>query len=381
MLRTASLPLSNQEGVARQSRQPTESSASMIELRSDTFTLPTPEMLTAISTASFGNDGYGEDNTVIALERLAAETLGKEAACLMPSGTMANLASLLAHRRSDENVVLVGDRSDIYVYEGKGALLCRGLVYEPVATQRDGTIRMADLQSALNRHALKSDSSVAAVCLENPHNLNGGVVLPQNYVKEIAEFVHARGVPLHLDGARIFNAAVASGAEPAQLARHADSVQFCLSKGLAAPVGSLALGSAEFIERVRDIRGVLGGTMRQAGVIAAAGIVALEQMVDRLADDHACARRLAEGLARMSGIEIDLNTVQTNNVVFRVVDDRFTCESFIASARERGINLCEFKFGRLRAVVHHGVTPGQIEEALTILSEMLSEGPLLGALD
>jgi threonine aldolase len=152
-------------------------------------------------------------------------------------------------------------------------------------------------------------------------------------------------------------------------------MQFCLSKGLGAPIGSLALGRADFIERVRSVRTVLGGTMRQAGIIAAAGIVALERMIHRLAEDHTNARRLAEGLARMPGIEIDLSTVQTNNVVFRVLDERFTCEGFIASARQRGINLCEFRFDRVRAVVHHCVTSEQIDEALTILSEMLAEGP------
>jgi threonine aldolase len=353
----------------------------MIELRSDTFTLPTSDMLMAMTTAPLGNDGYGEDPTVIELERLAAACLGKEAACLMPSGTMANLASLLAHCRSGENVVLVGDRSDIYVYEGEGAVLCRGLVYEPMPTQPDGTIRITDLRSALQKHASKSGSCVAAVCLENPHNLNGGVVLPQRYMQEVAELARANDVSLHLDGARVFNAAVALGVSPAEVTRPADSVQFCLSKGLAAPIGSLALGRADFIEKVRDIRRVMGGTMRQAGLIAAAGIIALERMVDRLANDHANARCLAEGLAKLSGIEIDLNTVQTNNVVFRVSDERFTCESFIASAHERGLNLSEFKFGRVRAVVHHGVTAGRIDEALTILGELLVEGPTLGALN
>jgi threonine aldolase len=348
----------------------------MIELRSDTFTLPTPQMLEAIMTARLGNDGYREDPTVLELERLAAGKLGKEAACLLPSGTMANLCSLLAHGTDGDNVILVGDRSDIYVYEREGSLVCKGLTYEPLPTERNGTLRTSDLRAAFARFRSKGGARVAAVCLENPHNLNGGVVLPDSYVEEVAELVHAHGAHLHLDGARIFNAAVASKTTAAELARHADSVQFCLSKGLSAPVGSLALGRAEFVDKVRGIRKVLGGTMRQAGIIAAAGIVALDQMVERLADDHHNARRLAEGLARMTGLEIDLTTVQTNNVVFRVIDERFTCESFIATAQEHGLQLCEFKFGRVRAAVHRGVTAGEIDQALTIFAEILATGPL-----
>lgn len=351
----------------------------MIELRSDTFTLPTQEMLAAIIRAPLGNDGYGEDPTVLELERLAAARLGKEAACLMPSGTMANLASLLAHCRYRENIVLAGDRSDIYSYEQESVSWCRELACEPIPTESDGTLRIENIRAAFARCERKYGLRVAALALENPHNLNGGVILPEGYLEEVSAFAHANEVPLHLDGARIFNAAVGSGVSPARLARAADSLQFCLSKGLAAPVGSLAVGKSEFIEKVRRIRKMLGGTMRQAGIIAAAGIVALETMVDRLAQDHANARLLAEGLTTIPGIEIDLDAVQTNTVVFRVTDERFTCESFIASAWERGIHLCDFKFGRVRAVVHHGVTAAQIEEAVTVLTELVAAGPVQGA--
>jgi threonine aldolase len=348
----------------------------MIELRSDTFTLPTAEMLQAIITAPLGNDGYREDPTVNELERIAAEMLGKEAACLVPSGTMGNLASLLAHCRQRENVILVGDRSDIYVYEREGATLCRGLTYEAVPTQGDGTLGLDDLSAAFERNATDTGSKVSAVCLENPHNLNGGVLLPVTYIEEAAALVHARGASLHIDGARIFNASVASGMAPEKIVRQADSVQFCLSKSLAAPAGGLVAGRLDFIERVRSKRKVLGGAMRQAGVIAAAGIVALRQMVERLAVDHANAHRLAEGLAAIPGIRIDLKSLQTNMVVFRIADDRFTCETFIASAKERGVNLSEFKFGRVRAAVHHGIEAAQIDEALTIFRDLMAAGPL-----
>lgn len=347
----------------------------MIELRSDTFSLPTLAMRKAILAAQLGNDDYGEDPTVLELEMLTAKKLGKEAACLMPSGTMANLASILAHCRYSQNVVLVGERSDIYAYEAEGALLCRGLTYEPIPTETDGTLRISNLELAFGKVNERSDSQVSVVCLENPHNLNGGVILPCNYLKEAAAFIHSKGALLHLDGARIFNASVASGVPVAELVRYADSVQFCLSKGLAAPVGSLAVGGPDFISRVRALRKTLGGTMRQSGIIAAAGIVALNRMVERLAEDHANARRLANGLARMPGIVIDLSTVQTNSVVFQVTDRRFTRESFIAAVRERGVHLGELKFGMLRAVLHHGVTSDQIDDVLAILSATFSQEP------
>ncbi len=348
----------------------------MIELRSDTFTLPTPEMRTAIFSARVGNDGYGEDPTVNELERLAAAKLNKEAACFMPSGTMANLASLLAHCRYKQNAVLVGDRSDIFIYEHEGARLLKGIVYKPVATARDGTLSASDLASEFAESKGKRGRRIVAVCLENPHNVNGGVILPETYIEKVAEFVHAQGACLHLDGARIFNAAVACNISVANLVRHADSVQFCLSKGLAAPVGSIAAGGAEFIAKVRNIRSVLGGSMRQAGLVAAAGIVALEQMVDRLAEDHSNARRLAEGLARIPGIELDLSSVQTNNVVFRIADERFTTINFIDAARKRGVHLSDWKFGQVRAAVHHGIAVEHIDEALLALTNVMAAGPI-----
>lgn len=348
----------------------------MIELRSDTFSLPTPEMLQAITMAPLGNDGYREDPTVNELERIAARMLGKEAACMMPSGTMGNLASLLAHSRQKENVALIGDRSDIWVYEREGAALCRGLDYKAVPTAHDSTLSLDDLGAAFERNAIDRGTRVSVVCLENPHNLNGGIPLPLTYIDEVAAFVHARGAGLHVDGARIFNAAVATRIAPERILREADSVQFCLSKSLAAPAGGIVAGSSDFIERVRGKRKVLGGTMRQSGVIAAAGIVALTQMVERLAEDHASARRLAEGLANIPGIRINLGAVQTNMVVFSVADERFTCETFIASARAHGVNLSEFKFERVRAAIHHGIGRAQISEALNVFRELMEAGPL-----
>lgn len=339
-------------------------------MRSDTFTLPTREMLEAILSAPLGDDGYREDPTVARLEELAATRLGKEAACLMPSGTMANLGCMLAHCPPG-STALVGDQSDFVMYEDKGLAECAGVTIGRVATQPDGTLSLADIEEGFNR---AKPPGVAVLYLENPHSLCGGVVLPNEYIRRAARFVHGRGARLHLDGARIFNAAAQSGFTPAEIASDADSVQFCLSKGLAAPIGSVAAGGAEFIEKVRVRREMLGGNMRQAGVVAAPGIVALERMVGRLKEDHVHARRLAEGMARIPGIEVDLDTVQTNMVVFRILDPRFDCRSFIEAARRNGLNVLDFMRGRLRAVTHYGITDEDITEALRILARVLEEG-------
>lgn len=348
----------------------------MLEFRSDTFTLPSAAMMTAIASAQLGDDGYREDPTVIKLEELAASMLGKEAACLMPSGTMANLASIMAHCPVPGDIALVGDQSDIHVYEDGGLARCTGVVYCPLPTQPDGTILLSDIDREFRKSIVRS-RRISLACLENPHNLCGGTVVAVQYVKEVSDFIHRQGAQLHLDGARIFNAAVRLNLAPAYIVKDVDSLQFCLSKGLAAPVGSLAVGNAIFIEKVRNKRKMLGGNMRQAGIIAAAGIVALEQMVNRLAEDHMNARRLAEGLAKMPGIHIDLASVQTNTVMFCIVDGRFDCESFIRTAWHYGMRLGAFHRGRIRAVIHYGVNQEDIRHALEIFTRILEAGPLL----
>jgi argininosuccinate lyase len=342
-----------------------------IELRSDTFTLPSKEMMSAIASAPLGDDGYREDPTVIRLEELAAAMLGKEAACLTPSGTMANLAAILTHCKKG-NLALVGDQSDIYAYEDQGLAGDVGVTLQPVPTQPNGTLSLSSLEYEFNK-ANSSTAKIDLVCLENPHNLSGGVVLSLDYIQEVAEFARSRGARLHLDGARLFHAAVQLNLDPAKITRNADSVQFCLSKGLAAPVGSIVAGSFDFIERVRNKRQMLGGNMRQAGIIAAAGIVALEQMVTRLAEDHANARRFAEGLTRIPGIEVNLKTVQTNTVVFRVTDSRFNVPEFIEITRGFGLHISEFKHGRMRAVFHYGIETADVEEALRIIFHVMQE--------
>jgi threonine aldolase len=344
----------------------------MIELRSDTFTLPSERMLAAIGQAPLGNDGYGEDPTVNRLERLAADRLGKPAACLMPSGTMANLAALLTHARRGTKA-LVGAESDIYLYEAAGASVCGGISYEPIANQPDGTLALADLAAGFPEDPGDPQfAHVAVICLENTQNRCGGVILPQDYQAAVAEFAHARGVPVHLDGARVFNAAAGLGVPVADVAQYADSVQFCLSKGLSAPVGSILAGTGEFIASARRIRKMLGGGMRQAGVIAAAGIVALEEMPAKLADDHALARRLADGLAVIPGVEVA--PVQTNIVLFRVTREGFSAESFVAAARRAGLAVDGFGHSRIRAVTHSGITKEQIDQAVDIAGRLLA-GP------
>ncbi|GIV95391.1 MAG: threonine aldolase [Herpetosiphonaceae bacterium] len=343
----------------------------MIELRSDTFTLPTPAMREAAFYAQVGDDVYGEDPTVNRLERLAADMLGKEAACFMPSGTMANLTSILVHcPRGTE--VLVGDESDIYHYEAGGASVVGGIIYHAVPTRPDGTLPIPALAQAIRDASDSQFAEAALICLENTHNRCGGVVLPLAYLAEVQRFARERGLPVHIDGARIFNAAVALGVRPAEIAQYADSVQFCLSKGLAAPVGSLVVGDRRFVERARRLRKMLGGGMRQVGMMAAAGIVALETMVGRLVEDHANARRLAEGLAQIPGLRINLETVQTNIVIFEVLDDRYTWQSFLEALSRHGVRMGELGYGRIRAVTHYGISADDVDLAIEAVRRILA---------
>lgn len=343
----------------------------VIELRSDTFTLPTPEMLRAMGEAPLGDDVYGEDPTTNRLEQLAAATLGKEAGCFMPSGTMANLASLMAHAPRGAKV-LVGDESDIYIYEAGGASVCGGIVYEPVPTQPDGRLLLADLAKGFPDDPDDPQFALPAlICLENTHNRSGGTALPMEYLREVRRFADERGVPIHLDGARVFNAAVGTGVTVADITQYADSVQFCLSKGLSAPIGSMVVGTEAFITRVRRIRKMLGGGMRQTGVVAAAGVLAIEN-ADRLAEDHHNAERLALGLEKIPGIDVLPVETRTNIVMFRVTDDRFTWQTFAESAARHGLAVAELGHGRLRAVTHRGVSAQDVDEAIAVVERVLA---------
>ncbi len=286
-----------------------------VDLRSDTLTLPTPEMREAMARAEVGDDVWGEDPTVQRLEATAAARLGKEAGLFVASGTMGNLVSVVAHTQAGQEVVLDLD-SHIYNYEVAGGTIVGNVQMRPVKTER-GFLTPDQVQDAL-RPANIHIPTTGLVCLENTHNRHGGTCCTPEEVAAVAQVAHDAGVPVHIDGARLFNAAVALKRDLREFARPVDSVTFCLSKGLAAPVGSLVCGSAVFIERARRVRKMVGGGMRQVGVLAAAGLISLERMVDRLAEDHVNARTLAEAVAVMPGLAVDLDSVQTNIVIIRV---------------------------------------------------------------
>lgn len=342
-----------------------------IDLRSDTVTLPTQTMRDAIYNAELGDDVFGEDPTTNRLEKTAAERMGKEAAMLVASGTMGNLVCLLTHCKRGEEVIL-GDQSHTFVYEAGGMSALGGLHPHIVTNQPDGTMLLEDIKAAIRGNNVHFPRS-RLICLENTHNRCNGAALTPRYTESVAKLAGEHGLSVHLDGARIFNAAIALGVDVTELTRHADSVSFCLSKGLSCPVGSLVCGSSQFIAEARRNRKVLGGGMRQSGIIAAAGITALEQMVDRLAQDHENARRLAEGIARTPGLSIELNKVQTNIVYFNLADNRLTAETLVRQLADRGIKILKVGPERLRAVTHYGINAEDISLALAALNEVMTE--------
>lgn len=340
----------------------------IIDLRSDTVTEPTPAMREAMYRAEVGDDVYREDPTVNKLERMAAERVGKEAGLFVASGTMGNLVAILVHcQRGDE--VIVGDQSHTFLFEQGGMAALGGISPYPIANQHDGTLEFEDIEGAIrpdNEHF----PITRLLCVENTHNMCNGTALPVSYMAEVAELAQARGLRVHLDGARVFNAAVALNVNANEIVQHADSVMFCLSKGLCAPVGSVVCGSSEFIGKARRARKVLGGGMRQAGVIAAAGIVAMEQMTDRLAEDHVRARRLAEGIGEIPGIEA--SPVITNIVYFEVTDTVAKSSEEIASELDsHGVRVNSRGGGRFRAVTHYWISDGDIEDAIQVIREVV----------
>lgn len=341
-----------------------------IDLRSDTVTQPTPAMREAMARAEVGDDVFGDDPTVRRLEEMAAERMGQEAGLFVASGTMGNLAAFLTHCRRGEEVI-AGDRSHTINSEQGGMAALGGIVPRPLPNQPDGTLRLEDIEGAIrseNPHYART----RVVALENTHNFVGGVPLGVAYTRAVADLTKRRGLKLHIDGARIFNAAVALGVSAADLAGCADSVTFCLSKGLSAPVGSVLCGSREFVHEARRARKVLGGAMRQVGVLAAAGIVALQTMVDRLAEDHANAQRLAEGLAEIPAFVVEPVPVRTNMVFFslspRVAMDAPEVQKRLA---QEGVLLLALGRRRFRAVTHAWVSSEEIERALLALRHVV----------
>jgi threonine aldolase len=348
------------------------SGAKIIDLRSDTVTLPTDEMRDAIGRAALGDDVYGEDPTVNRLEALAASMMGKQAAMLVPTGTMANLAALLTHCPRGTKALL-GSQAHTYVYEGGGAAALGGVVMTPIENRPGGELDLDQLQAELERPPDAHFTPPALVALENTHNLCSGAAVDLSHLTAVSELAHRHSLPIHLDGARIFNAAIALETTVNKIASLADSVSFCLSKGLACPVGSLLCGTAEFIARARRMRKVLGGGMRQAGIIAAAGIVALNTMVDRLAEDHRNARALAEGLSLVAGIEVRPVKRRTNMVVFDIGGNARAAAAFAARLKERGVLVGSRGPTAFRAVTHYGITRADVDRAVAAAAEAVAE--------
>ncbi len=341
-----------------------------VDLRSDTLTRPTPAMSRAMAEAEVGDDVFGEDPSINKLEEMAANRLGKEAALFVASGTMGNLVSLLAHcGRGDE--IILGSLSHTFFFEQGGSAAVGGIHPRTVANQPDGTLALSEIEAAIRSDNIHFPLT-RLIVLENTHNLCGGYPLDIDYMKAVGDIARCHDLKIHVDGARIFNAAVALDVKVDQLAAEADSVSFCLSKGLAAPVGSVVCGSRDFIFQARRARKVLGGGMRQAGVLAAAGIVALNEMVDRLADDHANARKLADGLAEMPGLSIDPSLIKTDIVYFEVIREDLTVQDLIKRLDEQGVRMLPVGPGRIRAVTHYHITSEDIDYALGVFSKMMS---------
>lgn len=348
-------------------------SSDLIDLRSDTVTKPTAAMRRAMAEAEVGDDQYGEDPTVARLERRAAELVGKEAAAYVPSGTMGNLAAVLAHcGRGDE--AILGDESHIFWFESGGVATLGGIPFHLLRTDRWGRLPLEDVARAI-RTKRAGYPRTGVICIENTHNRCNGVALPVSYLHDLKTLATARGVPVHMDGARIFNAAAALGVDARMLAAEVDSVQFCLSKGLGAPVGSLVAGSTDSIEHVRRQRKLLGGAMRQSGVIAAAGLVALETMRDRLPEDHRRARQLAAALAEIPGVKIDRETQQTNIVLFHPPAGQEP-ERVVAALAEGGLRVSNYGDRGLRMVTHHQIDDPMIDRACDILNAVLARNPV-----
>jgi threonine aldolase len=336
---------------------------SQIDLRSDTVTKPTDEMRRAMYEAEVGDDVYGEDPSINLLQERAAAMLGKEAGLLTDSGTMSNLVAVLSHcRRGDE--VVMGDQAHIFWNESAGASALAGAQVRLVPNGPQGEIDPADLQDAIRPTGNIHMPPTRLVCLENTHNrCSGGVLTPQD-TKAVADVAHAAGASVHLDGARVFNAAVALEVPASELVKDVDDVSFCLSKALSCPVGSVLCGSNDFIGEALRWRKMVGGGMRQAGILAAAGLVALDTMVDRLADDHANARRLAQGLANIDGLTVDPDSIYTNIVIFDVDQSVGAAADLIAGLREQEVLVSSPGPHSIRMVTHREVDSADIDEAL-----------------
>lgn len=345
-------------------------SVEFIDLRSDTVTLPTPEMRTAMANAEVGDDVYGEDPTVNRLQEISAERMGKEAALFVPSGAMGNLAALLTHcQRGDE--VILGDLTHPYLYETASMSALGGIQPRTIANRPDGTLDLQDI-----REAIRGDDPhypiTRMIALENTHNRCNGAPLTVEYTNSVGKLAKENNLKFHVDGARIFNAAVALGLPARDLVAAADSVTFCLSKGLCAPVGSVLCGSEEFIKKALRMRKQLGGGMRQAGILAAAGIVAMEKMVDRLAEDHARAKTLAHGLQEI--VQLDVPIPQTNIVRFKLAENATVLpDEAVKRITAEGVLVDYGEPEGFRLVTHYWINDAAIDKALAAFRKAFSD--------
>ena len=342
-----------------------------IDLRSDTVTQPTPQMREAMATAAVGDDVYAEDPTINRLQELAAGMMGMEAGLFVPSGTMGNLTAVLSHcQRGDE--IIIGNRNHIFLHEAGGISVLGGVHSCQLRNRPDGSLALEEIAAAI-RADDPHEPRTRLICLENTHNACGGTFHSPDYIRQVVEFAHQRGLSVHLDGARIFNAAVAQGVEARELASPADSVSFCLSKGLCAPVGSVLCGSKPFIARAVRWRKMLGGGMRQAGILAAAGIVALETMVKRLGDDHVRAKKLAEGLKSIEGMILQYENPSTNMVFLTLKPEvPFSTREFMERMKGCGVLVDAEGDRYFRLVTHFWIDDAMVERTVTAFHDVLN---------
>ena len=337
-----------------------------IDLRSDTITKPTPAMRDAMSRAAVGDDVFGDDPTVIELERRTAEILGKETAVYMPSGTMTNQVAIRCHTEPGDEI-LCDANAHSYLYECGGPAALSGATCRLLAGVR-GIFTAQDVVAAL-RPANVHYPRTRLVCIENTHNRGGGSIWPLGQIGEVAQVAREANLKMHLDGARLWNASVASGAPERKYAEHFDSVSVCFSKGLGAPVGSALAGGAEFIDKARRFRKMFGGGMRQAGIIAAGALYALDHHRERLAEDHANAKRLTEGISKLPGIDLDPALVETNIVILRVMS--MPSEKLAAKLKGEGVLILAIEPDKIRAVTNLMATEQDIDEAVRVFKMVL----------
>jgi threonine aldolase len=336
--------------------------ANILDLRSDTITKPTRSMRKAMAEAEVGDDVFGEDPTVRALEDMTAKRLGKEAGLFVTSGTMGNLVCEMSHcGRGDE--MILGDQHHIFFYEQGGSAAIGGIHSRTLPNNPDGTIDLKAIAGAIRPDNIHFPRT-RLIVLENTHNRCNGSPLSIDYMHQVGNLAHEKGIKLHVDGARLFNAARALNVKARDLVAPADSVTICLSKGLAAPAGSVVCGNSDFIGKARRVRKVLGGGMRQVGVLAAAGIVALTEMVDRLVEDHENAKKLALGLAEIPGIKIDPETIRTNIVYFEITRENLTADILVKRLDRNGVKVLPTGERRIRAVTHYHIRPSDIEKVI-----------------